>query len=483
MNDTERDSLQQISEEEVMSSKDKKAPKPQKKKKTTGKEGHSARRIIIGVILILLAVALAVVVIPKMGNNKESYTVVYVKADIKEGTAITETNVGTYFGTTTISDRDTAARVINGGNATQYLVGQYAARDLYAGQAHFVQPSDITKLYVMKSDKVPEGKELVGMSIPSIHGDVGYMPKKGDIIRFYGLTEVNEDAEQPIVVVQSNGKLVDAYGNRAGVYEFLQYIEIYKVLDGNGADTSITNTLPTNMVIICTTEQVAQLVEAQTAGSIYLSLMSSGDAERAEGFLKQQDRVIKEFRARQTLAEEIEKEPVLLPLSTLDHDYTDFPVIGSTVRFGVMNISTVKQVNDKGEVVEIENMTLDVPPVLEYVRVSDVYSGKSSVSALTAQGIGALFTASNTSISVDFAPVQLEAFQELQKTGKVILLPVYDTGDALAEGYAKNDEAVRKAMIEKMVEDMDAEEEAQRKAQEEAEAKAEAEANADKKEG
>ncbi len=434
-----------------------------KKSSTTGKEGRSMNRVIVGIVLIALAVALAVLIVPKVGQTDEVYGVIKVIDNVPEGVKITDENVNKYFAYTSTSDRDVAASVINGAkdDVLKKVVGKYAARDIYATGSRFLSYADLADNRVVTNDKVPEGKELVGMAIPSIHGDIGFMPRPGDIIRFYGLKEL-EDGSDPIYIVQTNGTLVGTHDAYAEVYELLQYVEIYRVLDGAGIDTSVSGATPTNMVIICTTEQVEQLVEAQNKGSIYLSLMSSGDKEKAAGFLKEQEVAIERYKLRQETLDGIERNTVVVPLKSITHSFAENPLSYQKnyhVTIGVTVTEEIETLGADGAITKKKVTTFkDSDPVLNCVAISDIYVNGKTITDMAAEELVAL-DVDDISLGLSLSVEQTEALSALMKEGKVTVLPLTCSDEELEKKQAAVDSANRELIIDKLIAEKEAAEE------------------------
>jgi hypothetical protein len=162
-----------------------KKDKPSKEKRVTGKETFSKARAIIGVLLIVAAIVTGILLVPVLSGQETTYDILYAKVDVPAGVQITDENIGTYFGSYTTNDPSLYGASIPAAQAADVLRNAYTARDIYAGK--YPSRADFSATNLLYNDVVPAGYELVAINIPSMQGNVGYMPKAGDIIKFYGV--------------------------------------------------------------------------------------------------------------------------------------------------------------------------------------------------------------------------------------------------------------------------------------------------------
>lgn len=387
--------------------------KPSKDKRITGKETFSKARAIIGVLLIVAAILTAVLLVPVLSGQKTTYNILYAKVDVPAGVQITDANIERYFGSYTTPDPTLYASGIPAEKASNILRNTYTVRDIYAGKYPSVK--DFSKINTVYNDVVPAGYELIAINIPSMQSNVGYMPKAGDIIKFYRM-ETYEVTDESLYFDAAliHVPLGHTTGSYAEVYPYLQYVEIYKVVDAdrNNADANKTPGV-VHVLKVRSGVQANQLIEAAQSGNYYWSLVSSGDKGKAEALLKIQDDIVENglYGAG--------REEVLFKLDDLTAK--DFvPKANSTVRFAVAMANG-------------DATGLDYPGMLKYVSVLNVYDQNKVNMALEVEG--STGERKPTYVGLNVTPEQVELIQKSIDEGQIFIKPVTESAEKILAGF------------------------------------------------
>lgn len=279
----------ELTAEQVDKNESEKAAREKKVKIRTGKEGYSKARIAVGIVLIIAVIAVAVFLIKVFSNKATEYNIVIAKTDVPAGLQITADNIKTYFDKYTTTDENLAKKYISTSGVNNTMYGRYVKKDIEAGI--YIKSDYLSDKQITYTDKIPAGKELITIAIPSLQGNVGYMPKEGDIISMYRMVSYSEGD----YYAAANIRVPYYYNSYAEPYEYLQYVQIYKCIDGDTKDSTENKTLPAVYAILVNSgKQAVQFVEAANRGGLYFSLVSSGDPERAAKFLEYQDLIIEQ---------------------------------------------------------------------------------------------------------------------------------------------------------------------------------------------
>lgn len=390
-----------------------KKDKPSKDKKTTGKETFSKARAIIGVLLIVAAILTAVLLVPVISGRQTTYSILYAKIDVPAGVQITDENISKYFGSYNTPDPTLYASGIPSAQAGDILRNTYTARDIYAGK--YPTRNDFSKTNTVYNDVVPAGYELIAINIQSMQSNVGYMPKAGDIIKFYRM-ETYEVTDESLYFDAAliHVPLGHTTGSYAEVYPYLQYVEIYKVVDADRNDADANNTPgAVHILKVRSGVQANQLVEAAQSGNYYWSLVSSGDKGKAEALLKMQDEIVESglYGAG--------REEVLFKLDDLTAK--DFvPKANSTVRFAVALANG-------------DTTALDYPGMLKYVTVLNVYDQNKVNMGLEVEGSTEERKATYVGLNVTQEQVQL--IQKAIDEGQIFIKPVNESQNKILAGF------------------------------------------------
>ena len=386
---------------------------PSKDKRTTGKETFSKARAIIGVLLIVAAILTAVLLVPVISGRQTTYNILYAKVDIPAGVQITDDNIGTYFGSYTTPDATLYASGIPAAQAGDILRNAYTARDIYAGK--YPSSKDFSKTNTIYNDVVPAGYELVAINIQSMQSNIGYMPKAGDIIKFYRM-ETYEVTDESLYFDAAliHVPLGHTTGSYADVYPYLQYVEIYKVVDADRNDADATGTPGVVHILkVRSGVQANQLIEAAQSGNYYWSLVSSGDKGKAEALLKMQDEIVEKG------LNGAGREEVLFKLDDLTANGF-VPKTNDTVRFGVALANG-------------DTTSLDYPGMLKYVTVLNVYDQNKVNMGLEVEGSTEERKA--TYVGLNVTPEQAELIQKAIDEGQIFIKPVTESPEKILAGF------------------------------------------------
>ena len=399
-----------------------KKQKPPKEKRVTGKESFSRTRAIIGILLIVAAIVAAVLIAPLLSGRSDTYNILYAKTDVPAGVQITNDNINQYFEVRTTPDQNMFNSGIPADKAREIIGGCFTKRDIYKGKRASVD--DFSKTNLIYSDKVPDGKLLIALNIPSLQGNVGYMPKAGDIIKIYRMVtkEYNDndiyfDAANIHVPIGGGGAVT-----YAEPYDYLQYVEIYKAIDADLQDADAVGTAEAVFVLLVKDGvQAKQVVEAANSGNYYFALVSSGDKARKEAFLKVQDQIIEEGVSGAGREEHIYALEDLTKLNIV-------PQVNETVRFGTsLNNGTTT--------------TFEYHPLLKYVTVLSIYDQNHINMRLNIDEPGQEpADRKATYIGLNLTKEQAEYLQKCIDEGEVVMEVVAEPKDKIISGFdAVND--------------------------------------------
>lgn len=253
-------------------------------KKVTGKESGGRMRVVVGVVLLLFAIGFGLLILPQAFNSQQqTYNVYAITQDAYAGTTITADMVSLVT-TTDVNVAKSACTEVDS------VMNAVLTVDVYKGQYLLKTNIGIGSLPggeeappVAYIDKVPAGKQLISLPVPSLSASVSYQIGEGDVIRFYSTYTDGERHGQAYTPVE------------------LQYVEVFGVYDSSGIECEISGGAPASLALIVTQIQAERIVELTDGRKTYFSLMSSGDDTRAEAFLQYQEKVLDELAKENTL--------------------------------------------------------------------------------------------------------------------------------------------------------------------------------------
>lgn len=238
----------------------------------SGKSFVSKNRIFIGVGLILCAVICGFIIFPKAVTYQvKKYDVVVASKGISEADVFTDENIKLI----TTTDKNLAAMSLN----IDDIKGKKAIRDI--AENGYILKDDVKNEHIKKTkyNDIPDGKQIVSVSITSLAQDCAFQLKENDIARIFTVKE--GQAYTPIE---------------------LQYVQVIAVHIDTGEEITEDGKLISNKDVIpkpasisfyVSQEQAEKLVELEKANSIYFSLVCRDDVDRANVLLSEQDNLIK----------------------------------------------------------------------------------------------------------------------------------------------------------------------------------------------
>lgn len=229
----------------------------------------------LGLVLMILAIISIVVVNPLLTHMQEKdYVTVYVaKTDIEKGVVLTKEMISE------VSTPQSSA--FNALVFAEDPVGKYAQTDIEANDIITKStigdtlPFDQEYLY-----QIPEGKEVLSVSLGNYAAGLSGYIQAGDVVRVYTYGGGSE-ANQP---------------------EELKYV---KVLDVTYSSSEAKDNI-TTIILSVNKMQAQKLVSLENTSSIHLALINRFDSEKSEQLLKQQDALLESLASQKAKPENTE---------------------------------------------------------------------------------------------------------------------------------------------------------------------------------
>lgn len=226
-------------------------------------------RTILAAVCIVLAIIMVFVVSPLVTRlTTDSTEVIRLSKNITRGTQITKDHLEVVeVKKDTIPDG-----IVNDANI---IIGKYAATDLYAGD--YLKREKLTQEANTADDVFADLNNKFAISVPlsSFAGQLSGKFQNGDVVRFYVTDENHEEMYTPGA---------------------LQWVRIITTTTGGGIDQNdiVKNedgsyTMPSTATVLVNEAQARLLAEISTNGSIHLSLVYRGPAEKANVYLEKQE--------------------------------------------------------------------------------------------------------------------------------------------------------------------------------------------------
>lgn len=411
----------------------------------TGFEIYDRTRTVIGVVLVIASVIIGVLVVASMGRRPDPTQVLVAKQTIPQGVRITEENAPVYFGIRSTTDPSGSMLKASGGSS---VYGMFTRYSVLAGSD--ILSSYFTDLPPEPEDTVPDGMELIALKVPSANAFVGFIPKVGDVIRFYCMKYISGDDDVPSErFIDGDGLIRAVYRDEAEVYELLQYVEIYALLDSGGNDVGMYNLTHDEdintsiLVVMVTQEQAKQIIEMEASGSPYVTLISSGDPVRREELLAEQNRIIARYRAARELTGSVERYEAVIPLNAFVSAADYVPRPGDTVCFRHILRQLRPTVAADGSVEEGVTVSFDTPSLLSCVRVTNVYDGTGTTVDLSSY-TGAASEKDDLRVGLALTAEQVGCLSGYLTSGeRMYLVRLGDSGTNCSDGYDRVDSVIR----------------------------------------
>ena len=253
------------------------------------------KRMLFGIISIALAAVVALIGIPAViGRTETKVNIVRVKSPIERGTVIRAEQVETVQ----ISSAGLPQGVATD---TSQVVGTYALVDLVAGD--YFLPAKVSSRSPEKDTVLSRltGEYIaVSVSVKSMAGVLANKLKADDIVGIYTVTE--EGAVKP---------------------RELQYVRIIALTNSNGVNiedaTGDESRIASTVTFLVTDMQAARLIEIENSSRMHLTLVSRGDAKRAEKLLSEQRDILDEIEAEEDLGSDLDTD--------FDFDFGEYEVM------------------------------------------------------------------------------------------------------------------------------------------------------------
>lgn len=220
------------------------------------------KKVVMGVCCVATALIVAFGAAPVYNNTvNKTVTVVRAKTNISQGTKITPSMVETVT---------VGAKNLPKGTETDIscVTGRYAKAGILTQD--FVTTSKISD----KTENLADGKQLISIPVKSLAAGLNGNIQAGDIVSLYGVqgnSEKNSDSEKNAAETPAE-------------FKYLQVFATSVVAPAEGASSSNEMTL----TLYASPKQAAKLA-GWDSGTIYVSLVSRGDANKAQRLLNEQE--------------------------------------------------------------------------------------------------------------------------------------------------------------------------------------------------
>ena len=238
--------------------------KAEKTPKSAGKKPFSSRTVI-GVVCIIMALAVTFGIAPLVNRfADQKVDIVRLKTDIERGSVISEADIETVnVGAYNLPDN-----VIKDKN---YVIGKYAAADLFAGDYIFESKlSDDNKSADDVLGSLDGKKVAVSVAIGNFENALSSKIENGDIVS----------------VIVYDKEHATSY-----IPEELKYVRVVTVTspDGVDIDKAESGTKFETVTVLATAEQAERLAYFKSTTDVHFALVYRGDEAMANEYIKVQD--------------------------------------------------------------------------------------------------------------------------------------------------------------------------------------------------
>lgn len=232
-------------------------------------------RTVIGIICIVLALGITFGIAPLVNRfTDRKVEVVQVKQNVERGHLITEDDVELVkVGALNLSDRTV--------KNMKYVVGKYAATNLYAGQ---IMIADLVAEKSNSADDVLSAldgtKVAISVNIASFAQGLSNKLRNGDIVSVIVYDRHVHD---------SHGH--DTETNQSHVPPELRYVKVITTTTGDSVDSDRKTdaTQAITVTLLASPDQAKLLAYLNTTTTLHFSLVCRGDKTVAEQYLKVQE--------------------------------------------------------------------------------------------------------------------------------------------------------------------------------------------------
>lgn len=272
----------------VAAKKQKKRVKPsrEKKKAQQAKPPFYRNKLVIGSVCVLVASLIAFVLVPVMSyvTTTEMTTVVRTSAAISKGMKIEAAMLQAV--------RVPALNVSGDALRTaEPAVGKYAAVDMVTGD--LLMSSKLSDVMPFPDDylySIPEGKQAISTQIPSFAGGLSGKLQAGDIVSIYAVpnqSSAEDDDYRAILPPELSYVRVLAATNKLSV-------DKKEVSAADAEKGTEEEEQPVSVTLLVNPEQAAVIAGLNVNAKIHISLVSRGDEQAAQGYLRAQDTYFEE---------------------------------------------------------------------------------------------------------------------------------------------------------------------------------------------
>ncbi len=239
-------------------------------------------RTFLGVMSIAMALVICLFVAPMISTSmNKNIEIVRVKQNIPEGTAITKNMIEIVK----VGGYNLPANLLK---AEKDVIGKYTTAALQSGD-YILDTKTSEKSQSAYLNDLGSDKQAMSISIKSFAAGLSGKLESGDIIS---------------LVVSSYGD-----GKQTFAPEELRYIKLLAATTEKGADTDDfrksenkddskgSNNIPATLTLLVTPEQRTKLVDYETNGKLYASLVYRGSPQDAKKYLDMEDQFLSSHKA------------------------------------------------------------------------------------------------------------------------------------------------------------------------------------------
>ena len=229
-------------------------------------------RIFLGIASILMAILICFGLAPAVNKASNRQTqIIRVTKSIPEGTAVT----GGMITTVSVGSYNLPTNILK---SEKDVIGKYTTAELEPGD--YILSSKISdKSQSPYLSDLDGKKQAISISIKSFAAGLSGKLQSGDIVQLF--VSDYGDGKQTVVPLE------------------LRYVKLLAATTSKGEDTNPTkekkdedensDNVPSTLTLLVAQNQAAKLVDYETNGELYATLVYRGDQQTAEKYLEKQD--------------------------------------------------------------------------------------------------------------------------------------------------------------------------------------------------
>lgn len=250
-------------------------------------------RMIVGILCIVLAFIIGVVGVPLVVNSMTaSVNVVVATTDIKPGDALNSTNTAIVeMGREGLPEGYMSSL---SSYTSNFLTKDEESKTLYSNKYisknGFIMQDAVTDTSVDAESlmNIPAGKVAISFTLSGVASSFDNQFLAGDIVQFMCYKNASQTA------IKTNDETVIKQNEEGEVTtnKKLSYVKLLSVNTEYGTEVTADDKETVKYTVataIVTPEQAAEIVRLEHEGSIHLSLIYRGDAEKANAYVATQD--------------------------------------------------------------------------------------------------------------------------------------------------------------------------------------------------